>query len=129
MKKYLEKVRRSGLNKPKYLQDQEFLLLGAPLLDFLIEDTEKIGRQKYPKLEELELYQRRRGLNLEMLEQSKAQEITCGVSSNSEVLEIHEWITEMYKLDQCIFRSRVICMDMDDVKKTFYDNLRMSGEF
>ena len=34
-----------------------------------------------------------------MLEQIKALEITCGVSSSSEVLEIHEWITEMYKLD------------------------------
>ena len=42
MKKYLEKVSRTGLNKPRYLLDQEFLLLGALLLDFLVEETKKI---------------------------------------------------------------------------------------
>ena len=69
IKKYLEKVSRTGLNKPRYLLNQEFLPLGAPLLDFLVVETKKIDDWKYPKLEELELYQERRGLSLEMLNQ------------------------------------------------------------
>ena len=125
-KKYLEKVSRTGLDKPRYLLDQEFLLLGAPLLDFLVEETKKIGGWKYPKLEELELYQEQRGLSLEMLNQ--IEEIVCGVSSSSEVLEIHQWITEMYKMDQLTFGSKVISMDVEDVKTTFYDTLRMACE-
>ena len=56
MKKYLEKVSRTGLNKPKFLQDQEFIPLGAPLLDFLIEETKKIDGWKFLRLEELEIY-------------------------------------------------------------------------
>ena len=103
MKKYLEKVSRTGLNKPIYLLDQEFLLLGALLLDFLVEETKKIDGWKYPELEELELYQGRRGLRLEMLNQVGVQELVCGVSSSEEILEIHQRITEMYKADQLTF--------------------------
>ena len=85
MKKYLEKVSRSGLNKPRYLRDHEFLLIGALLLDFLAEDTKKVDGWKYPKLGDLELYQERRGLNLEMLEQIEVRQIICGISSSSEI--------------------------------------------
>ena len=41
MKKYLEKVSRMGLNKPDFLGDHDFLPLGAPLLDFLVEEAKK----------------------------------------------------------------------------------------
>jgi hypothetical protein len=51
--------------------------LGDPVLDFLIEDTKKTGGWKYPKLEELELYQRRRGLSLKMLDHIEVREINC----------------------------------------------------
>ena len=102
--------------------------MGAPLLDFLIKDCKKIDGWKFPRLEEIEIYQERRGLTLEMLNQIKVQEIVCGISSGSEILEIHQWITEMYKTDQQTFGSRVISMDMEDVKMTFYDTLRMAGK-
>ena len=126
MKKYLEMVSRTGLNKPRFLQDREFLPMGAPLLDFLIKETKKIDGWKFPRLDELEIYQERRGLSLEMLNQIKVREIICGISSSSEILEIHQWITDMYKIDQQTFGSRVISMDVEDVKTTFYDTLRMA---
>ena len=59
IKKYLEIVR--------FLQDHDFLPLGAPLLDFLIEELKSIDGWKYLRIEELELYQEHRGLSFEML--------------------------------------------------------------
>ena len=34
----------------------------------------------------------------------------------------------MYKQDQLFFGSTVISMDVEDVKTTFYDTLRMAGD-
>ena len=65
---------------------------------------------------------------MEILEQIEVPEIICGVSSSLEVLEILEWITRMYKLDQETFGTRVISLDVEDVKTTFYDTLRMVGK-
>lgn len=84
---------------------------------------------KYPKLEKLELYQEKRGLSLDMLDKIEVQEIVCGVSSKPEIEEIHEWVTKMNKKDQATFGTRVISMDVEDVKVTFYDTLRMAGSW
>ena len=46
----------------------------------------------------------RRGL--EMLEQIEIREIICGVSSSSEFLEIHSWVTEKYNQDQLPLGTR-----------------------
>ena len=35
----------------------------------------------------------------------------------------------MYKLDQETFGTRVISLDVEDVKTTFYDTLRMAGNW
>ena len=60
-----------------------------------------------------------------MLNQIEGREIVCGVIPS---ISIHAWITEMYKLDQCTFGSRIVSMDVEDVKTTYYDTLRMVGE-
>lgn len=41
MKKYLEKVSRTVLDKTNFLRTKEFLPVSAPLLDFLVEDTKR----------------------------------------------------------------------------------------
>ena len=123
--KYLERVSVSGLNKLRFLQDHDFLPLGAPLLDFFIEELKSIDGWKYLRIEELELYQEHRRLSFEMLNQIEVREIVCGVTPS---ISIHAWITEMYKLDQCTFGSRIVSMDVEDVKTTYYDTLRMVGE-
>ena len=128
MSKYLDKVNRTGLDKPRFLRDEEFLPLGAPLLDFLVEETKKIDGWKYPRLEELELFQSRRGLSLDMLDQIEVRELVCGIRSQDKILETHQWITDMYKADQSTFGTRVISMDVEDVKTTYYDTLRMAGK-
>ena len=128
MSKYLDKVDRTGLDKPRFLQDEEFLTLGTPLLDFLVEETKKRDGWKYPRLEKLELYQSRRGLSLDMPDRIEVLELLCGINSEDEILETHQWITDMYKADQSTCGSRVISMDVEDVKTTYYDTLRMAGK-
>ena len=88
MSLYLRRVSHSGLERPSKLTLDEFLPLHAPLLDFLVEDTKRIDL----KLEELEKYQRIRGLDLKMLDRIEVRELVCGVSSTSEILEVKEWI-------------------------------------
>lgn len=53
--------------------------------------------------------------------------MVCKVSSEEEVEEIHDWFTRRYKKDQETFGTRVVSMDVQDVKATFYDTLRMAG--
>ena len=64
---------------------------------------------------------------MEMLEQIEVREIICGISSSLEILDIHEWITSMYKLDQETFATRIISMDVENVRTTFYDTLRLKN--
>ena len=128
MRKYLTKVSKTGLNKPDYLRTKEFLPIDAPLVDFLIEDTAGLDGWKYPKLEELKYFQENRGLNLGMLAEIEVRELVCGVSSDQEVDEVHDWVTTMYRRDQATFGTNIISMDVEDVKTTYYDTLRMAGK-
>ena len=102
---YLSRVSPSGLDCPSRLTVEKFLPLQAPLLDFPMEDTKRTDSWKYPKLEELEKYQRYRGLNLEMLDRIEVRELVCGVSSVTEILEVRKWIERMQKNDQRDFGS------------------------
>ena len=60
-------LRSTWRGSVRFLQDHDFLPLGAPLLDFLIEELKSIDGWKYLRIEELELYQEHRGLSFEML--------------------------------------------------------------
>ena len=128
MTKYLTRVDLKGLDKPDYLRMKEFLPADAPLLDFLVEDTKGLDGWKYPKLNELLFYQDNRGLSLKMLEEIEVRELVCGVSSEQEIDEVHDWVTTMYRRDQATFGTNVISMDVEDVKTTYYDTLRMAGK-
>ena len=90
--------------------------------------TRKLEGWKFPKLEELEKYQANIGLNLGMLNEIEVRELVCGVSSEEEISEVREWIKEIHKIDQDLFGSQVISLDVEDVKVTYYDTLRMAGK-
>jgi len=128
MEKYLKHVSRTGLDKPRYLSDSEFLPIDAPLLDYLVEDTRSLDGWKYPKIEELEKYQEKRGLDLEMLKEIEVRELVCGISSDTEIENTRKWIIAKHKEDQDLFETRIVSMDVEDVKVTFYDTLRMAGK-
>ena len=127
MSLYLQRVSHSGLDWPSKLTLDEFLPQHAPLLDFLVEDAKRIDSWKYPRLEELEKYQRIRGLNLKMLDRIEVRELVCGVSSASEILEVKEWIGRMQDADQRMFGTGIVSFDVEDVKATYFDTLRMAG--
>ena len=52
-----------------------------------MEDVKRVDGWKYPRLEDLEFYQKNRGLNLEMLKQIEDKELVCGVSSREELVK------------------------------------------
>ena len=128
MQRYTTRVSRAGLDQPSVLNSRQFLPVDAPLLDFLLEDLKGVEGWKYPKLEDLELYQSERGLKLKMLDRIEVQELVCGVSSDQEIEETREWIKKMHGLDQERFPSQEVSLDVEDVKTTYYDTLRMAGK-
>ena len=128
MQRYITRVSKTGLDMPTILTMEQFLPAGAPLLDFLIHDSRKLEGWKYPKLEDLEKYQANRGLNLGMLNEIEVRELTCGVSSDEEISEVRDWITRMHQMDQDRVATQVISLDVEDVKVTYYDTLRMAGK-
>jgi len=128
MEKYLGRVSRSGLDRPSMLHKDQFLPAEAPLLDYLVESTRHGDGWKYPRVEDLSDYQDNRGLNLEMLQQIEVRELVCGVSSRDEILHVIKWINEKYTMDQDKFANQVLSFDVEDVKTTYYDTLRMAGK-
>ena len=128
MKKYLSCVSRDRLDQPSMLRREKFLPVDAPLLDYLVESSKKVVGWKYPRMEELEYYQANRGLSLEMLKQVEVKELVCGRSTREEIVEVARLIERMNALDQEKFGTQVISLDVEDVKATFYDTLRMAGK-
>ena len=51
-----------------------------------------------------------------------------GVSSDKEISAVIEWIMEMHKKDQERFVTQIISLDVEDVKVSYYDTLRMAGK-
>ena len=58
----------------------------------------------------------------------KVREIICGVSSSKEIQLFHEWITERHLKNQEKLDSGVISMDVEDVKASYYDVMRVAGK-
>ena len=72
-------------------------------------------------LEELEKYQRIRGLNLKMLDRIEVGELVCGVSSASEILEVRKWVEKMQDADQRLVGTRVVSFDVEDDDDVFLE--------
>ena len=58
----------------------------------------------------------------------EVREIICGVSTTEEIQKFHERITEQHLKNQENFNSGVISMDIEDVKASYYDFMRMAGK-
>ena len=81
MRTYLKKSPKDELVIPKAGLNEEYLPMGAPLLDFLTVETEGSAGWKYPKLKELRSYQDNRGFPFSVLKEVEVREIICGVST------------------------------------------------
>ena len=69
---------------------KDYLPDNAPLLDYLVTDTEGPPRWKYPKLQELRRFQEKQGLTYSVLDDVEVLEIICGVSTTEEIEKFHE---------------------------------------
>ena len=61
-----------------------------------------------------------------MLEEVEVREIICGVYTQEDIEKFHEWITEKHLKNQVEFDSGVICMDVEDVKASYFHIIRMA---
>ena len=108
MRTYLKESPKDKLVILKAGLNENYLPMGAPLLDFLTVETEGSAGWKYPKLKELRSYQENRGLTFSVLEEVEVREIICGVSTQDEIEKFHEWIKEKHLKDQDKFDSGVL---------------------
>ena len=56
------------------------------------------------------------------------REIICDISTKDEIKRFQEWITEKHIKNQDKFDTGVISMDVEDVKASYYDVMRMAGK-
>ena len=100
MDKYLDGVYKVNLDVPGIGRKDNYLPMGAPILDYLTESVRAGAGWKYPKLEDIESYQNNRGLSWDMLDQIEVRELICGVSSEEEIKDTHHWLKDQYGKDQ-----------------------------
>ena len=63
-----------------------------------------------------------------MLKEVEVKEIVAGVNSVEEILEITLWVQEQFAKDQAILPTRVVSMDVEEIRVTHYDWMKMTGE-
>ena len=56
-----------------------------------------------------------------MLKEVEVKEIIAGVSSPEDILEIKLWMQEQYAKNQAILPTRVVSMDVEEIRVTHYD--------
>ena len=81
---------------------------------------------KYPRLYDLKKFKQKQGLKYSVLDEIEVKEIICGVSSIKEIQKFHEWTTEKYTENQNSLDSGVISMDVENVKASYFDVMRMA---
>ena len=128
MKIYLEKSSKSELAILKGGLNKRYLPVGAPLLDFLAVDTEGPTGWKYPNQKNLKTYQDNKGLTFSVIKKVEVREIVCGESTVEDIEKFHEWMMKKHLENQDEFDTGVISMDVEDVKASYFDIMRMAGE-
>ena len=68
------------------------------------------------------------GLSYQMLDDMEVWEIVVGVSSPEEILEIRKWMEIQHPKDQAILPTGVVCIDIEELRITHYDWMKMTGE-
>ena len=98
MEKFLDKTVYEDVPVPENRDISDFILTGAPLVDLLKVDSERVDSWSKPSLKYLKYIQDNRGLGY-----------------------------SMYKANQEEFPTGVMSMDVEELKITYYDYLRLAG--
>ena len=128
MIKYLRRIMVNGLQDPQLGPKSAFLPEGAPLLEYLAVYQERMDAWKYPTREEVNLFERGRGLSMKMLEEVEVRVIVAGKTSPERITETVEWFWDrwLYAQEKC--PTQVVSLDNEQVSLTLYDMYRMSGK-
>jgi len=124
MDKYLKRVMVNGLQDPKLGARSAYLPEGAPLLEYLAVYQEGMDAWKYPTREEVNLFQRSRGLAYTMIEEVEVREIEVERSSPSHIAETVEWFWNNWIATQEKCPTQVVSLDNEQVSMTLYDMMR-----
>ena len=128
MTKFLDKVKVNGVQNPGLTPFREFLPRSAPLIDFLVIGLHSGAGWKCPTADTIHGIQADRGLSYQMLEDVEVREIIAGISSPEEILEIRKWMEVHQAKDQSILPTGVVSMDVEEVRVTHYDWMKITGE-
>ena len=69
-----------------------------------------------------------KGLTFSVIKEVEVREIVCGESTVEDIENFHEWIMKKHLENQDEFDTGVISMDVEDVKASYFDIMRMAGE-
>ena len=128
MKVYLENVNPGGLQDPGISSLRDLLPVSSPLLDFLAVGLEDLTGWKFPTPDLISRASIDRSPSYKMLEDIEVREIIVGVTPPDEVKRIHGWIKHKMSLDRMDFPAEFISMDVEDLRVSSYDWMRMVGE-
>ena len=118
MEAFLDAVIVNGVQDSGFTPFNEFLPRSAPLVDFLSIGLQSRAGWKYPSADTIHGIQQNRGLLYQMLKDVEVREIVAGVSSPEEIFEINLWMQEQYARDQAILPTRVVSMDVEEIRVT-----------
>jgi len=128
MVKYLKKIMVNGLQDPQVGPRPAFLPEGAPLLEYLAVYQERMDAWKYPTREEVNLFERARGLSMKMLEEVEVRVIVVEKTSPERIKETIEWFWEKWLDSQEKSPTQIVSLDNEQVSVTLYDMYRMAGK-
>ena len=101
---------------------------GVPLMDILGAHRTKTDTWKYPSEPTFEKWSRNRCVTHNSVQFLETKEIVVGISSESEIAEVHEWLYDRHSKNQHEFPSAVIPVSVNCVQMTTYDTIRMTKE-
>ena len=127
MADFLRFTSASGFQDPGLAPRNWYLPAGAPLLDFLVNDTLQPTGWKIPDIPILRAYQAGRGITMDMLYQVEVQEITIGLSTDEEIRVATEWMVSKIMENSLIFPSPAVSFDIEEARFTLHDAYRMAG--
>ena len=128
MDMFLDNVIVNGVQDPGLTPFKEFLPRSAPLVHFLSIGIYSQTGWKYPSADTIHGIQASQGLSYQMLKDVEVKEIIAGVFSPEEILEIRKWMEIQHAKDQVILPTGVVSMEVEELRVTHYDWMKMTGE-
>ena len=97
-------------------------------MEYLAVYQEKMDAWKYPTCEEVNLFERARGLSMKMLDEVEVRVIVVEKTSPERIKETIEWFWEKWLDSQEKCPTQIVSLDNEQVSVTLYDMYRMAGK-